>query len=424
MPAPWLFSFVHCADLHLDSPFEGLQAVEPEIAARLRQATFEALDRVVDLALTHRAYFLIVAGDVYDGADRSLKAQLNFRNALGRAAAAGLTCYLAHGNHDPLSGWEARLSLPPEVHRFGGEQVERLVFRRHGENLAQIYGISYPVKEVRDNLAPGFQRQDPRPFAIGVLHCNLGANPEHDNYAPCRLEDLLACRLDYWALGHIHAHRIVRLQDPCIVYPGNTQGRNWRELGERGCYLVRVDEESQAHPEFFPTDTVRWFQQEVDITDLTTFDDLLDALVQTREDSRKEAGGHGAILRLRLAGRGELHHTLKRERALADLEVHLREGEPEREDFVWVESVQHSTRPPVDVAQRRLMQDFLGDFLNAAESLKAAADPAATLQNMLRQRPEYRIIAQHLEHLHPSDWLEILEVAETLGLDLLLPEES
>lgn len=38
------FSFVHCSDLHLDSPFEGLHAVEPEIARVLRETTFRAFE--------------------------------------------------------------------------------------------------------------------------------------------------------------------------------------------------------------------------------------------------------------------------------------------------------------------------------------------------------------------------------------------
>ncbi len=50
MTASVPFSFVHCADLHLDSPFEGIHAAAPAIAAVLREATFTAFDRIIDLA--------------------------------------------------------------------------------------------------------------------------------------------------------------------------------------------------------------------------------------------------------------------------------------------------------------------------------------------------------------------------------------
>jgi exonuclease SbcD len=44
MNKPVPFSFIHTADLHLESPFEGLHAVEPEVAAVLREATFRAFE--------------------------------------------------------------------------------------------------------------------------------------------------------------------------------------------------------------------------------------------------------------------------------------------------------------------------------------------------------------------------------------------
>lgn len=419
------FSFIHCADLHLDSPFEGIHALEPQIAAVLRDATFKAFDRVIDLAISERVDFLIVAGDVYDGEDRSLRAQIRFRDALRRAAAAGIRCFVAHGNHDPLSGWEAELKMPEGVHRFGGQGVEVVVVRRAGEPLAQIYGISYPVREVRENLVPKFRRQAGRPFAIGVLHGNAGGDPNHDNYAPCTLEDLVTNRMDYWALGHIHAQKILRGHDPCIIYPGNIQGRNWGELGARGCYLVRVDETGRINPEFVATDVARWFTQEVDLTDLNTWDDLWDLINRRREEVRAAAAGRATILRLQLTGRGELHADLRRRvDPESDLALQLREGETDRPDFVWVESVQNRTRPPVDLAQRRLVQDFIGDFLGAAETIRTGGNLAASLLEVLSRLKEHRIIAHQLEKFTAADCSEVLNAAETLGVDLLLPEEG
>ncbi len=419
------FRFLHCADLHLDSPFEGLHAAAPEIAAVLREATFRALDAMVALAISEGVDFIIVAGDVHDGENRSLRAQLRFRDALARAAEADITTFVAHGNHDPLSGWEARLKMPEKVKRFRGEGVERFLAERAGEPLAHIYGISYPVREVRTNLASGFRRDPGRPFAIGVLHCNLGGDPSHDNYAPCVLADLLAGRLDYWALGHIHTRKIMRDQAPCIVYPGNSQGRNWRELGPRGCYLVEVDPGGRVAPRFVATDVVRWAAHDLDIGGLNTWDDLLDGLARVREEVRSAAEGRATLLRLRLTGRGELHRQLTRRLDLeTDLAAPLRVGEAERTDFVWLESVQNRTRPPLDLAQRRRVQDFIGDFLNAAEAIRTRDDAGAWLRQILRQRPEHRVIASQLEALSEDDLLALLEEAEVAGLDLLLPEEE
>jgi DNA repair exonuclease SbcCD nuclease subunit len=416
------FTFVHCADLHLDSPFEGLHALEPRLAALLREATFRAFQNVIDLAIRERADFLIIAGDVYDGADRSLRAQLKFRDGLKKAGEAGVRCLVAHGNHDPLSGWEAQLEIPAGVHRFGGEAVEQVVVQRHGKPLAQVYGISYLKREVRENLVPGYPRRSGGPFAIGVLHGNVGGNPNHDNYAPCKVEDLTAAKMDYWALGHVHAPQILKDRHPCIIYPGNTQGRSVRELGPRGCFLVRVDSSGNLSPEFVSTDVVRWFHQAVDLAEMLTLDDLLNRLEATKEEVRGAAADRGAILRLELVGRGELHGQLRRLDLDRDLAGPLQEGELERTDFVWVESVQNRTRGPLDLAQRRREPDFLGDFLSAAEALRTGDNPEAALRRVLAGRPEHRVIATSLEQLTAADLLAMLSDAQTLGADLLLED--
>ncbi len=423
MHSDTLFSFIHCADLHLDSPFEGFQAVAPEIARVLWDATFQAYNRVIELAVAHRVDFIIVAGDVYDGADRSLRAQLRFRDGLLRAREAGIRVLVAHGNHDPLSGWEAGLTLPDNVHRFGGGQVDCVSFQRGGEVLARIYGISYPVREVAENLTPRFPRPDPGPFAIGVLHCNVGADPAYDNYAPCTLADLTAAGMDYWALGHVHSRRVVREERPWVVYPGNTQGRSVREGGARGCYEVRVDAAGRAHLEFWPTDAVRWFQEEVAIGGLDTLDGLIEELARRKEEVRGQAEGRGAVWRLTLTGRGELHGELRRRNLEQDLAASLREHEGEREDFVWVESLSDSSRPALDVEERSRVPDFVGDFLRAAKGLRQAEDPGEAVRQILAARKEYRSAAVELERWSDDELLRLVEDAETLGLDLLLPED-
>ena len=75
-------SSIHCADLHLDSSFEDIHAVEPDIAAILRDATFQAFNNVIGHAVRESADFLMIAGDVYDGANRSFTAQIKFRDGL------------------------------------------------------------------------------------------------------------------------------------------------------------------------------------------------------------------------------------------------------------------------------------------------------------------------------------------------------
>ena len=73
------FRFIHCSDLPIDSPFKGIGSVHPQLAERLRDSTFQAFQNVVELAMREKVDAVVIAGDIYDGADKSLQAQVKFR---------------------------------------------------------------------------------------------------------------------------------------------------------------------------------------------------------------------------------------------------------------------------------------------------------------------------------------------------------
>ena len=120
------FSFVHAADLHLDTPFKGIGSTAPHVAEQLREASLAAFDSLVELCLERRVAFLVVAGDIYDGPERGLRAQLRFRDGLARLSSAGISSFVVHGNHDPVeTGWSALGGPWPErVTVFGTGTVK------------------------------------------------------------------------------------------------------------------------------------------------------------------------------------------------------------------------------------------------------------------------------------------------------------
>ena len=381
------FSFVHAADFHLDSPFEGIRAADPSIADHLRDATFKAFEQIITLCIDKRVDFILIAGDVYDGADRSLRAQLKFRDELASLAKEGIQSFVVHGNHDPLSGWSAGLEWPEEVHLFGADTIEDIPVQNNGETLCHIYGISFPVADVRRNLALEFQRTDDGPFAIGLLHCNVGSDTGHEPYAPCSLDDLVKAGMDYWALGHVHNRNILREDSPMVIYPGNPQGRNIRETGPRGCYLEEVDTEGQPQASFIECDVVRWAKETVDIMELPDEESLIKGLDECVATIREEDPHRSAILRVTLTGSGPLHHTLKQTGVVEDLLERLQEDI--NPPFVWVERLTVSTKPAIDLGARSQDEDFVGNLLRLVNSIRNDPD-----------RVEY--LSQHLEDLYSS----------------------
>ena len=168
------FKFIHCSDLHLDAPFVGISSLHPSLAKLLRYATERAFQNIISLAIEKQVDALLIAGDIYNDLDKSLQAQLKFRDGLKKLFEAGIPSFIVHGNHDPLNSWSASLDWPLGVKKFSGHQVEQVPILKDGKIIAQIYGISYPKKEVKENLALLFNKEQSSGFAIGLLHANVG----------------------------------------------------------------------------------------------------------------------------------------------------------------------------------------------------------------------------------------------------------
>ena len=419
--------FIHAADLHLDSPFRGIRNEAPDyVAETLRRATFDAYDNIVGLCLREQVDALLVAGDIYDGADRSLRAQLKFVDGLNRLDAGGVRSFVCHGNHDPLDGWEARLSLPQGCVRFGPEVTAEAVFPSEPQR-ATVHGISYPRREVRENLSPLFDESATGTgFGIGLLHANVGGNPEHDSYAPCSIADLVETGLDYWALGHVHTRQVLRQERPTVVYPGNPQGRNPREIGERGVYLVEVDDYGAVSLDFRPVDVVRWEALEVDIGDLETEQHLLDAINHATASCAEVADGRSVVFRLELIGRGPLHGTLRRSGTVEELRERVNEQYAGAARWLWCERIHADTASPVDREQVAQREDFAGDLARLSNDLRSDPAALAKLGELLRPLYVNSNAAPYLRDNLPSEeeLLELLEAAEDECLATLVGEED
>jgi hypothetical protein len=241
-------------------------------------------------------------------------------------------------------------------------------FEKNGEVVAAVQGMSYPTREVNDNLAVQFSPPTSgNLFAIGLLHANVGANSAHPNYAPCTVEDLSESGIDYWALGHVHTRQTLKRAAPVIAYPGNTQGRHPNETGARGALVVDIDPSGASRSEFVALDVVRWERSQVDISNLETIDSLDSAIRQATDNLSVQAEDRDVVSRLTLVGRGPLHEQLAVNGAVEDLLDSVRSawsggGSP----WVWVERIVDFTRPAIDIESRAKADDFLGATLKRA----------------------------------------------------------
>ena len=90
-----MVKLLHAADLHLDSPFAGLEPEEALARRRLQRGLPLALAR---LARAEGCSLLLLAGDVFDGARVTPETVEALQTAFEEAA---LPVLIAPGNHDP-----------------------------------------------------------------------------------------------------------------------------------------------------------------------------------------------------------------------------------------------------------------------------------------------------------------------------------
>jgi len=399
--------FIHAADLHLDSPFRGLANVDSSLRDSLQAATLGALDAIVDHTIQSKSDFLVIAGDLYDSRDRSLRALVAFRRQMERLAERDISVYVVHGNHDPLNGWGSEFLLPPNVVTFAGKPNTEPVIRR-GKEIARVTGVSYSRERVTDNLAAAMVPDEDSPYSVGVLHANVGGQTGHADYAPVTLDELKSSGFDYWALGHVHTRSTLATGPATVAYPGNPQGRNAREPGPRGCLQVDVDRSGQAQIQFIETNQVRWAHLEVSIREFTRIDKLISAMQDRGREAVAEFGGP-TVARCTLRGNGPLHRDLQRDGVAEELREQLH-------SVVSAESVRISTGPELDFESLSHTETLVSDFLKLADS--ALNDPELRQKLTDSLGPLFR-----KKELTPPDDVRLrewIERATAMGVDFLL----
>ncbi|OCP37177.1 metallophosphoesterase family protein [Ensifer sp. LC163] len=336
------FRFVHTADLHLDSPLRSLALRNADLAEIVRGATRQALARIVDLCLAEEVDALLVAGDLYDGSQTSMNTALFLAGELRRLDEAGIRVFIIRGNHDAQSQVTNELTLPPSVHVFKGRSKAVLAKTLESGRGVLVHGMSFASPHAPESLLPSFQPPAADAINIGMLHTSLAGAAGHDLYAPCSVADLQAHGFDYWALGHVH-QRQVHASEPFVVMPGMPQGRDINEAGTKGVTLVTVTDEGRLSIEERAIGLATFERMNLDLTDVSDWGDMLDAVRNAFLQSRETTAADNVILRLTLTGATPLAWRLRRDADLLQAEI---DNVAAGIGGCWVEKIEQDCRSP------------------------------------------------------------------------------
>lgn len=222
---------LHCADLHLDSPFSGLDTRESEGRREEQRELFRSL---VCLARNRRIDLLLIAGDLFDSGYTSAKTVKFVVDMLGK-----LDCpvVISPGNHDPyIKGGLYATEFPENVHIFDSEALSSFDFPELG---VTVHGYAFTSSRYESHPLEQPISADPSRFHILCAHADTSS--AISRYAPITPREFADSPFHYAALGHIHnAPDMEVYNGTAVAYSGCAEGRSFDETDFGGAILLDV----------------------------------------------------------------------------------------------------------------------------------------------------------------------------------------
>ncbi|EJJ26230.1 metallophosphoesterase family protein [Rhizobium sp. CF142] len=399
-----VYRFIHTADIHLDSPLRTLALRNAELSEMIGLATRRSFVRIIDLCLEEQVDALVVAGDLYDGDQTSMKTARFLAEQLARLHQAGIRVFIIRGNHDALSKITAELVMPETVKVFDAVAEAVAIDRAPGHFPVAIHGLSFAKPQAPESLLRHYALPVPDAVNIGIMHTSLGGSAGHDLYAPCSVPDLRQAGFRYWALGHIHKRSSVEDASCAIVMPGIPQGRDINEDGPKSVSLVTIKDDCSILIEERQTAVAHFGRLVVDISKAGDWKDVILQAKGRLEDLSSTVSADHLVARIEVTGSSELAWRIRRDTDLLRTELDTHGAAIGN---VWIEKVVTSPVAPRRPDARP----------GALDELAAIID--SEIHGSTEYREEVRSIADELRGQLPAELRDIFGKDEASFENLL-----
>lgn len=228
---------LHCADIHLDSPFADSS---PEKAAVRRNELRGSFSSMMTYARLNNTDIMLIAGDLFDSEYVTPETvSLVLREFNGNRSCRFV---ISPGNHDPYSQNSVyeKVDFPPNVYIFDSEELSLFSF---DDLETDVYGYAFTSPVLEYNPFAGKKPHDPRRINLLCAHGELGASVSHN--CPIKPADITSGAFDYIALGHIHnSGGIERAGNAFYGYSGCLEGRDFGECGYKGALYGEISKKN------------------------------------------------------------------------------------------------------------------------------------------------------------------------------------
>ena len=263
------FTFIHTADWQIGKSFGRFA---PDVAAQLRAARLDAIDRIAEAGNGAGARHVLVAGDVIDS---ELIDDAGLRQPLARMAAYPLTAWhLLPGNHDPARAggvWQrmSALGLPANVDMHLTPEVSEIA--------AGVALLPSPLAAKATHTDPTIWMDHAATpegaIRVGMAHGSVqGFGSLGEAAVPLEPRRRASARLDYLALGDWHGMKEVATG---VWYSGTPEPDGFTDNAPGHALVVNIEGHG-APPEVTPvcTGQHRWLDRRVVLSRLADLDSI------------------------------------------------------------------------------------------------------------------------------------------------------
>jgi len=351
-----MIKILHFADAHIDIATHGKH--DPETGLPIRALDFlQALDTIIDHAISEKVDLVIFAGDAYKDRTPSPTFQREWGKRIIRLPQADIPALLLVGNHDisPASGRahtlqefdtlqvpKVRVLYKPELLKpvdLWGLQLQVLslpwVFR---SSLVAALGLSAAEEdtvheEIEKRLTTILQARmdelDPALPTVLVGHGSVQGAVYGNERTVMLGKDLVLPgslvkdpRLDYTALGHIHKHQDLNPGlHPPVVYAGSIERVDFGEVADDKGFVIAEVEKGNTSYRFVKLNGRAFFDR---LVRLSMEDRVMEKILASSPD---ETEAENAIFRLVIEYprelEGEIDEPALRQKFASALEFHL-----------------------------------------------------------------------------------------------------
>lgn len=258
-------------------------------AQRRRDDLRAALTRIVDRARNAECDLITCGGDLFDHDHITRDTTAFIGEALG---SAGRPVLIAPGHSDPAlpSSPYRYLRWPANVTIATHDSLRPY---RFGPVAVWTAGASRP--EPSQSPLREFERIEGG-INLLLLHASdMNALPaEVSPFAPIVSGQVQDSGFGHALLGHYHEGRT----GPWITYPGSPEPLGWSEAGPHCVAMVSIGDDGLIDVSLEPINQRRFAQEQIDVTGLTTREQVREAMLGLRAGS----GLDGAVVRTTLTG--------------------------------------------------------------------------------------------------------------------------